>query len=345
MNAHYTPTEGDDARPFAHVEHTDVDNLTDDLIGEFSPYPPEEPAFFQVLPPEPPKTPDRQKTMKRASILIQEFAQDLADLKNGVRNYVSSGFSKLDTNIPGWLHQGHLVIVAGRPAMGKSLFAQQVAEQVAEAKRTSLFFTLEMGSKEITQRSMARRSGVPISSMKTGLKPDEWSRISEAMPSMDALPFLVDDGVFDIDTLVHKATRAAACLGKEGFPPLGLITVDYLQLVSAKGANRTLEVGQVTMALKRLAKTLSVPVVALSQLSRGVETRQNRRPSLADLRESGNIEQDADLVLFLYRDEYYDPESTDKGIAEVIASKNRHGPTGTTRLSFSGSKMAFGEAP
>jgi replicative DNA helicase len=153
----------------------------------------------------------------------------------------------------------------------------------------------------------------------------------------------VDDGSFDIAALVNKTKAAAAGLDRAGLPPLGLIVVDYLQLVSAKAANRTLEVGQVTNNLKRLAKELAVPVLALSQLNRAVEQRQDRRPTLSDLRESGQIEQDADLVLFLYRDEYYDENSADKGIAEVIAAKNRHGTTGTVKLAFVGERVAFGD--
>lgn len=229
--------------------------------------------------------------------------------------------------------------------MGKSVFAQQVTEQVAGQGHTSIFYTLEMGAHELTERGLSRRSGVPIPSLKTAesLTQDDWRRLSDAMADYAPLPLLIDDAAFDINALVHKTKAAAAGLEKAGLPPLGLVTVDYLQLVGAKAANRTLEVGQVTSSLKRLAKELSVPVLALSQLSRGVEGRQNRRPTLSDLRESGNIEQDADLVLFLYRDEYYDENSPDKGVAEVIAAKNRHGSTGTTRLAFVGERVTFGE--
>jgi replicative DNA helicase len=157
------------------------------------------------------------------------------------------------------------------------------------------------------------------------------------------LPLIVDDANLGIEQLVEKTLAVKNSLEKMGLPPLGVIAVDYIQMVTAGGANRTLEIGQVTGGLKRLAKDLKVPVLALSQLNRAVENKTDKRPGLSDLRESGNIEQDADMVLFLYRDEYYNENSEDKGIAEVICGKNRHGATGTVKLAFVGERVMFSD--
>lgn len=287
----------------------------------------------------------KPKTMRLANDLATDYVNALDARFNGAKHHIPSGFKTLDKRMPGWLHEGHLIIVAGRPAMGKSAFAQQVAEAVAAQQRTAILFTLEMSGYEITERALARRSGIPIPTLKTAenMADDDWSKISDALAQFAPLPLLVDDASFDIAALVSKTKAAVAGLAQACLPPLGCIVVDYLQLVGAKAANRTLEVGQVTSSLKRLAKELAVPVVALSQLNRGVESRTDKRPALSDLRESGQIEQDADLVLFLYRDDYYDENSQDKGMAEVIAAKNRHGTTGTVKLAFIGERVMFGD--
>lgn len=286
----------------------------------------------------------KPKTMRLAKDLAIEYIDSLDARQRGEKHFLQSGLKTLDKKIPGWLHEGHLVIVAGRPSMGKSAFAQQIAEFVAE-QRTAIFFTLEMSSYEITERAISRRSGVPIPTLKTADKvsKDDWEAISRAFVQFSELSLLVDDASFDIASIVHKSKAAAQHVEKAGLPALGCIVIDYVQLVQAKAANRTLEVGQVTNSLKKLAKDLSVPVIALSQLNRGVEGRPNKRPTLADLRESGQIEQDADIVLFLYRDEYYHDDSADKGIAEVIAAKNRHGPTGVVKLAFVSERLMFGD--
>jgi len=285
------------------------------------------------------------KTMRLAKDLAADYINALDARFKGEKHHIPSGFKTLDKRIPAWLHEGHLIIVAGRPGMGKSAFAQQVAEAVAAQQRTAILFTLEMSGYEITERALARRSGIPVSTLKTAenMCDDDWSKISTAFGQFALLPLLVDDASFEIAALVSKTKAAVAGLAQAGLPPLGCIVVDYLQLVGAKAANRTLEVGQVTSSLKRLAKDLSVPVVALSQLNRGVEGRTDKRPALSDLRESGQIEQDADLVLFLYRDDYYDENSPAKGMAEVIAAKNRHGETCVARLAFIGERVMFGD--
>ena len=285
------------------------------------------------------------KTMKLATDLAQDYMEHLDAKITGNRHYTPSGFKQLDKKLGVWLHEGHLIVIAGRPAMGKSAFAQQLVEGVAGEGKTALLFTLEMSGYEITERSVSRRSGVPIPKLKTceELTDKDKDDIVDALREFSPLPMLVDDASFGIEQLTEKAIAVQKGLAQKGLPPLGVIAVDYLQLVSAGGSNRTIEIGQVTGGLKRLAKDLQVPVLALSQLNRAVETKTDKRPGLSDLRESGNIEQDADMVLFLYRDEYYNPQSTDQGIAEVICGKNRHGPTGAVKLAFVGERVMFSD--
>jgi len=286
--------------------------------------------------------PERPKTMKLAKAIAADYIVSLDKRFDGEKHYIASCFKSFDKRFPAWLHEGHLIVVAARPAMGKSALAQQIGEHVAQ-NLTTLFFTLEMQSYELAERSISQRKGVPISKLKTAesLTPDDWELIISGLDEFSQLSLLVDDASFDINALINKAKKAAVGLEQNGLPPLGCIVVDYLQLVTAKAANRTLEVGMVTMALKRLAKELSVPIIALAQLNRNLEARQDKRPMLADLRESGQIEQDADLILFLYRDEVYNSASADAGVAELIVAKNRHGEMGTVRMAFVGNRISF----
>jgi replicative DNA helicase len=282
------------------------------------------------------------KSMRIARALSADYLAALEARANGSARYVPTGLAAIDRQLPGLLHEGHLAVVAGRPAMGKTALGQQIAEHVAALGRSVFFFSLEMSGHEVTERAVSRRSGVPVPALKTGdLDQRDWQAVIEAAEAFSHLPMLVDDASFDISGLVSKSRAAASNLERHGLPPLGAIFVDYLQLVGAKAANRTLEVSQVTAGLKRLARDLAVPVVALSQLNRGVEGRTDKRPTLADLRESGSIEQDADLILFVYRDDYYHPESADRGIAELIVGKNRHGSTSTVRLAFVRERVLF----
>jgi replicative DNA helicase len=284
-------------------------------------------------------------SMRRASDIAAEYLAAMEDRQSsGKKHHMPSGFRDVDKKFGGWLHEGHLIVVAGRPAMGKSAFAQQVAEQVAEQNRTTIFVSLEMSGYELIERSISRRSGIPVPVLKVGnIHDDQRIFLTAARDEIVDMPLLIDDASFDIAGLVTRIKEAAEGLAASGMPPLGLVVVDYLQMVTGKGVNRTLEVGQVSSGLKRLAKELAIPVIALSQLNRAVEGRNDKRPTLADLRESGSIEQDADLVLFLYRDEYYDESSKDKGVAEIIAAKNRHGAIGTAKLAFIGERVLFGD--
>lgn len=287
------------------------------------------------------------KTMVLAKDLVGEYVRVLEGRSKGEKQYIDSGFAELDRHLPAWLHSGHLIVIAGRPTMGKTAFAQQLSENAAESGHTVLFFSLEMSSHEITERSIMRRSGVSTKKLKTGngLNKNEWEAITRAFQEFAPLPFIADETSFTLSAIINNAKAAAASLKEKGLPPLGCIVVDYLQLVSTdrQAANRTLEVGQISTGLKRMAKDLSVPVIALSQLNRSVEGRDDKRPTLSDLRDSGQIEQDADLVLFLYRDEYYNKDkSPDLGIAELIAAKNRHGSVCTVKLRFTAERAMFG---
>jgi replicative DNA helicase len=284
--------------------------------------------------------------MRSIAELALEYINELDDrAKGGEKHYISSPFCDLDAIDPSWLHEGHLIVAAGRPGMGKTAFAQQVAEHSA-TDRTTIFYTLEMSGWEVTQRSICRRAGIPLYKLKDSsrLEQEDWKKIAAAGGELTATHMLVDDASFDVNSLCLKTKAAGAALEARGMPPLGLVVVDYLQLVSAgkRSNNRAEDVGAVSRGLKLLARDLSVPVFALSQLNRNLEGRVDKRPLMADLRESGAIEQDADLVLFIYRDEVYNDSSPDKGVAELIIGKNRHGATGVAKVAWLPERVAFG---
>jgi replicative DNA helicase len=247
---------------------------------------------------------------------------------------VPSGFRDLDHLTSGF-QPGNLVILAARPSMGKSGLALCSAANLAVRQEVPVaLFTLEMSKAEVTQRLMCSEAKVESQRLRSGkLAPDDWPRLTAACDRLAKAPIYVDDtGSITLMEIRSKARRL-----KMREPGLGLIIVDYLQLMTtgASVENRVQEVSQISRQLKVLARDLDVPVLALSQLSRAVEQRHDKRPILSDLRESGSLEQDADLVLFIYRDEYYNPETTDQqGLAEVHLSKHRNGPTGMVKLSF-----------
>jgi replicative DNA helicase len=245
-----------------------------------------------------------------------------------------SGFRDLDRLTSGF-QPGNLVIVAARPSMGKSALALCAAANVAVRHEVPVaLFTLEMSKAEVTQRLMCSEAKVESQRLRTGkLAVDDWPRLTAACDKLAKAPLYVDDtGSITMMEIRSKLRRL-----KSQQPSLGLVIVDYLQLMTSGTTveNRVQEVSQISRSLKVLARDLDVPIVALSQLSRAVEQRHDKRPILSDLRESGSIEQDADLVLFVYRDEYYNPEETDSaGIAELILAKHRNGGTGTEKLAF-----------
>jgi replicative DNA helicase len=244
---------------------------------------------------------------------------------------VATGFSDLD-QLTGGLQKSDLVIVAARPSVGKSAYALGMAYGAAVTHGKSVgIFSLEMSAEQLVQRLLAMETGVDSHRLRLGQIDDhEWDRISRAFGRLaEAKIFLDDTSGINVMEVRSKARRLQA---EEG---VDLIIVDYLQLMHARRSeNRVQEISEISRGLKGLARELNVPVVALSQLSRAVETRADHRPMLSDLRESGSIEQDADIVMFIYRDEVYDPNSEKKGIAEIIVAKHRNGPVGTVNLRF-----------
>ncbi|HEX5801088.1 MAG TPA: replicative DNA helicase [Gaiellaceae bacterium] len=247
---------------------------------------------------------------------------------------IPTGFKELDKLTSGF-QPGNLVIIAARPSMGKSALALCMAQNLAVRHEIPVaLFTLEMSKSEVTQRMMCAEARVESQSLRTGkLKPEDWPRLTAACDKLMKAPIWVDDtGSITLMEIRSKARRL-----KMREPNLGLIIIDYMQLMTSgtNAENRVQEVSQISRALKVLARDLDVPILALSQLSRAVEQRHDKRPILSDLRESGSIEQDADLVGFVYRDEYYNgEESESQGIAELIIAKHRNGPTDTVKLSF-----------
>ena len=247
---------------------------------------------------------------------------------------LSTGFVDLDKETAG-LQEGDLVVVAGRPSMGKTAFALNIAEHVAVNDGIPVaIFSMEMGATQLAMRLLGSLARVDQQNMRTGrLSDEEWSSLSTGMGKLHDAPIFIDEtGGLNALELRSRARRIHRQCGK-----LGLIIVDYIQLMSAstEGENRATEVSEISRSLKSLAKELKAPVVALSQLNRALESRNEKRPLMSDLRESGAIEQDADVILFIYRDEVYFAEKPDnKGKAEVIIGKQRNGPIGTVNLTF-----------
>lgn len=255
---------------------------------------------------------------------------------------VPTGFTDLDTMTSGF-QAGDLVIVAGRPSMGKTAFSLNIAENVAlDTGLPVAVFSMEMAATQLAMRMIGSVGRLDQHKMRTGrLEDEDWVRLTTALGKLNDAPIHIDEGAglssFDVRARARRLHRQT---GK-----LGLIVVDYLQLMSApsgkQGENRATEISEISRSLKALAKELDCPVVALSQLNRSVEQRPDKRPVMSDLRESGAIEQDADLILFIYRDEVYNADSADKGTAEIIIAKQRNGPIGRVRLTFIGEHTRF----
>ena len=273
---------------------------------------------------------------------VVERIQELHDRDNPSDiTGVPTGYHDLDAKTSG-LQPGDLLIVAGRPSMGKTSFALNMAEHVAiEVGLPVAVFSMEMGGAQLAMRMLSSVGRLDAHRVRTGrLNDDEWSRLSFALGKMHEAPIYIDEtpALNPID-LRARARRLHRQCGK-----LGLIVIDYLQLMSSangSGENRATEISEISRSLKSLAKELGVPVIALSQLNRALEQRPNKRPVMSDLRESGAIEQDADVIMFIYRDEVYNQDTPDKGVAEIIIGKQRNGPIGTVRLTFIGEYTRF----
>ena len=256
---------------------------------------------------------------------------------------VATGFADLDRQTSG-LQKGDLVIVAGRPSMGKTAFSVNIAENVALNEGLPvLIFSMEMAGAQLATRMLGSVGRVDQGRLRTGkLTDEEWPRVTEAISKLSKAPILIDEtGALNSLELRARARRMARKWGQ-----VGLIVIDYLQLMTGNsggsGDNRATEISEISRSLKALAKEMQCPVIALSQLNRGLEQRPNKRPVMSDLRESGAIEQDADVILFIYRDEVYHADTTtEKGIAEVIVGKQRNGPIGTVKLSWQGQFTKF----
>lgn len=278
------------------------------------------------------------KTPKVLRDVLKRSVEIMERRANGQDGGLATGFEKLDRLLCGGLRPGNLVIVAGRPAMGKTALAVNIAFQMTKKHNlASLVLSMEMPEQELADRLIAQAGSVALSDVLSGnLHGETGERIMSAVSQLHDLPIVIDDqgglSMFDITSKARSVKR------KHG---LGLLVIDYLQLMSGDGDNRNQEIEGITRGLKALAKELDIPIVALSQLSRKCEERTNKRPMASDLRESGAIEQDADVILMVYRDEVYHPETNDKGIAEIGVVKNRNGSTGIAHLGYQGQFTRF----
>lgn len=283
----------------------------------------------------------KQDLVSIETILTDSFdrMEELHRNKGQLRG-VRTGYRDLD-NMTAGLQRSDLIILAARPAMGKTTLVTNLAYNVATiAKQSVLFFSLEMSKEQLVDRMLADASGVDAWNIRTGnLSEDDFSKLSDAMGEMAEAPIYIDDtpgvSVLEMRTKARRAAHEA---------PLGLIIVDYLQLMQGSGrdsGNRVQEVSEISRGLKLLARELNVPVIALSQLSRSVESRTPQIPQLSDLRESGSIEQDADIVMFIYREAYYNPDTDRENITDLIIAKHRNGPTGKVELYFHPERLRF----
>lgn len=272
------------------------------------------------------------KPIRDALMEVFERVETLYHQKGAITG-IPSGFPDLDKMTSGF-QKSDLIIVAARPSVGKTAFALNIAQNVGvRAKQTVAIFSLEMSATQLVQRMLCAEANVDAGRMRTGyLEPDDWTKLTMAIGALSEANIYIDDSPG-----ITVADIRAKCRRLKREKGLGMIVIDYLQLIQGRGRptdNRQQEVSEISRTLKQIARELDVPVIALSQLSRSVEQRQDKRPMMSDLRESGSIEQDADIVAFLYRDDYYNKESEKKNIIEIIIAKQRNGPVGTVELVF-----------
>ncbi|MBD2069863.1 replicative DNA helicase [Leptolyngbya sp. FACHB-671] len=275
----------------------------------------------------------QQSLVATADILTSTFSDIESRSLGMVLPGIPCGFYDLDAMTQGF-QRSDLIIAAGRPSMGKTSFVLNIARNIAAFHKMPVaVFSLEMSKEQLVYRLLSSEVEIESGRLRAGrISQNEWEPLGHAISALSQLPVFIDDTPnISVTEMRSKARRLQAEQGGA----LGLILIDYLQLMEGSGSeNRVQELSRVTRALKGLARELSVPVIALSQLSRGVESRTNKRPMMSDLRESGSIEQDADLIIMLYRDEYYNPDTPDRGVAEIIITKHRNGPVGTVKLLF-----------
>jgi replicative DNA helicase len=275
-----------------------------------------------------------RSAVKEAFQLLQQRYESRSHITG-----MPTGFIDFDHKTAG-LQPGDLIIVAARPSMGKTALALNMAEYAAiKTGKAAAVFSMEMSASQLAFRLISSLGRINQQNLRTGdLADEEWPRVTSAITLLSDTKIFIDD----TPSLSPLELRARARRLKREHD-LGLIVVDYLQLMQVPGnkENRATEISEISRSLKALAKELAVPVIALSQLNRSLEQRTDKRPVMADLRESGAIEQDADVIVFIYRDEYYNQDSTEKGVAEIIIGKQRNGPTGTVRLAFLGQYTRF----
>jgi len=284
-------------------------------------------------------------TLKQHLAPVSELAPGALEMiqrlyeQEGEVTGVETGFEDLDRLTTGF-HKSDLVVLAARPAMGKTAMAlNAIWHASSEKKMPVAIFSLEMSKEQLVQRLISQTTRIPAQALRSGnVKAEDWPKLLRGVAQVSEAPIWIDDtaGVTLME-MRAKVRRLASQLTAQGGPPLSLVVVDYLQLMvgqSSRNDNRQQEIAEISRGLKVLARDLDVPVLAIAQLSRAVESRHDKRPMLSDLRDSGAIEQDADMVMFLYRDEYYNADSDDKGIAEVIVGKHRNGPTGKVQLAW-----------
>lgn len=281
---------------------------------------------------------EKARTSQKAGHFALQAITELANQNEASSNVITSGYDDLDMMISGF-SGGQFIVVGARPAMGKTSFALSCATNACKNGKKVGVFSFEMGGKQLSLRVVSAESGVGVKKIKDrALNEEEWNKVLDATEAISELPLYLNDNQdlsFD-DLLMDVTVRAKA-------GDLDMVLVDYLQLIEVEGAghDRQKMISDISRRFKKLALKLDIPVIALSQLNRTLEQRVNKRPVMSDLRESGAIEQDADLIIFIYRDEVYNPETQDKGIAEIIIGKQRDGPTGTVRLGFDAETANF----
>lgn len=316
----------DEIEGLGYAQNEDIDNVIDQA----------EKKIFDIM-----QGKNQKGYTPIKDVLVETFAEleKLYNQKEPITG-VPTGFIDLDYKTAG-LHNSDLILVAARPAMGKSAFALNIATYAAvNAKKPVVIFNLEMSKSQLVNRMLCSEAMVDSNKIRTGkIDEEDWVKLATALGPLSEAPIYIDD-----TPGISIAEIRAKCRRLKLEKNIGLIVIDYLQLIQGSGkknSSREQEISEISRSLKILAKELDVPVIALSQLSRAAEARQDHRPMLSDLRESGAIEQDADIVMFLYRDDYYNPDSEKKNIAEVILAKHRAGSTGTIELLWMGNYTKF----
>lgn len=285
------------------------------------------------------QTPTENEPGMLSDIVVEVFARIEQIATTGQKPGITTGFYDLDSLLGG-LYPGDLIVVGGRPSMGKSLLSHSLAYNIANLHNApAMIFSLEMSKEQVTTRFLSNASGIETLRLREGdIKPEEWLVLSEAIERVTEVKVLIDDSA--CPSVQEIRSKARAVIAKYG--QLKLIVVDYLQLMADGSDSRLVQkLGEITRQLKLLARECHVPILVVSQLNRGVEEKYNKRPSLSDLRDSGRIEEDADVVLGVYRDAYYNPDTPEQNLAEIICLKQRNGPTGTIKLLFDGALSRF----